>query len=142
MNLTEEQIAFINKYCPEDCGIYSEPFGIPDKEKRLVIHHMFATGGMEGGNCWGGVAHSFTADYEEGIDGLAEIIQGILRVLIPEISFLDYAKLLKKTRSLIHSSDKSEWGYYGNYIDSTIEYIVLDEFYEKVKECLNEQQST
>ena len=124
MNETERKE--INNKCPYDQGIFTEPYGIPDTEKRLVLYTRYITGGADGGNCWGDGAQYF---YSDPPKDKWKVLDLYLKKFHPDISYLQY----KDIDDLIHSNENTEWEYYGNYTEYTIEYIVVEELEELLK---------
>ena len=125
MRISKEQIEAINKQCPMDWqvneqGIFSQPYGIPDKIKSPVIYMRWETGGVSGGSCWDS---SDPQPYEISETPEFEALDITIKELAPNISYLMYRKIEK----LIKDSTITEWEYYGNCTDFGIKYIVLDD---------------
>ena len=122
MRLTPEQIEEINGKCPYGQGIFKEPSCIPTHEKRPVLYTKYEVGGR-GGSCWDDedtVHEHYNTDPPKD---KWKVLDETLAILKPTISYLEY----KKIDSLIDSNEEREWGYYGDYTDEVIEYIVLEE---------------
>lgn len=121
MILTKEQIEKINKKCPYEQGIFTEPWGIPCKIKEPVIYTRYTTGGYQGGSCWGDEATYHT---EQEPANKFKVLDIILEELMPNITYLQYRKI----EQLIHTNEETHYEYYGNSTDSKVEYIKLSEF--------------
>jgi hypothetical protein len=125
MELTKDQIEEINKKCPYDQGIFREPFGIPNHIKELVIYTKWKSGGR-GGSCWDD-ENTINEHYsEDKPNDVYKVLELTLEVLKPGITFLQY----KKIEALIESNIETDYGYYGDYTEDTIEWI-------KVSDLLN-----
>lgn len=125
MQLTKEQIEEINKKCPYGQGIFREPFGIPNEIKELVIYTKWESGGRPG-SCWDDedtVNEDYT--YDRPSDGF-KVLDLTLKVLKPEVTLLQF----KEIQNLVHSNQTTEYGYYGDYTEDTIEWIVLSDLYK------------
>ncbi len=128
MKLTVEDIKEINSMCPENQGVFSEPNGIPVDVKTPVVYMRWETGGWRGGSCWeGGVAKPY--QNEEGKPKF-KVLDLVLKKLKPDISFLDFREI----EELIHTNSETDREYYGNSTDYDIEYIILSELEEKIKQ--------
>lgn len=124
MELTQEQIEAINKECPYNQGVFREPYGIPVKIKEPVIYCRYETGGYSGGSCWD---DSDPQPYsEEPPKDRMKVLELVLKVLKPQISFLEYRMI----EGLIQDNSETEYEYYGNSTDWKIEYIKLSDLYE------------
>jgi hypothetical protein len=119
MEITEEEIVEINNKCPEDQGIFVEPYGIPVDVKEPVVYMRYETGGWRGGSCWDKKAQPYTKDERPSFD----VLDILLNKIKPNISYLDY----KKIEKLIQTNEDTEREYYGNSTDYKIEYIILSE---------------
>jgi len=114
--MTEIQIAQINKLCPmqwqeNEQGIFTEPWGIPDNIKVPVIYMRWEIGGTCGGSCWD------TSDpqpyMKDNPQPKFECLDLVLKELMPNISLIQF----RDVENLIHSTEKTEWEYYGNCTD-------------------------
>jgi hypothetical protein len=125
MRLTEEDIKVINKSLKDSWnqGIFTEPNWIPDDIKEPVIYMRWESGGVSGGSCWD---DSDPRPYNIDERPAFEVLDSVLMKLCPNISYLTY----KKVETLIRSNSKTEWEYYGNCTDWTVEYVVLSELYK------------
>ncbi len=125
--LTEQDIAEINDSKEIDSwysGIFKEPFGVPNTEKRLLVYSRYESGGVSGGSCWDSSnPQPYTSERPKNH---MKILDLVLEKLCPNITYLDY----KKISELIVNSEISEYEYYGNSTDWVIEYIPLDELYK------------
>ncbi len=125
MELTQSQIEAINNECPYGQGIFREPFGIPNDIKELVIYSKW-TSGSKGGSCWDDEntirEHE---DYDRPDDAFI-VLDLTLKVLRPNTTFLEYRML----EGLRDSNAETDYGYYGDYTEDTIEWIKLSDLYE------------
>ena len=125
MELTQSQIEAINKECPYGQGIFREPFGIPNNIKELVIYTKWESGGR-GGSCWDD-EHTVNEHYNKSRPNDAfKVLDLTLKALKPEITFLQFREI----EALIDSNTKTDYGYYGDYTEDTIEWIKLSDLYE------------
>lgn len=125
MELTKEQIESINNECPYNQGIFKEPFGIPDFIKELVIYTRWTSGGKPG-SCWDDentVNESYSSSRP---DDAFKVLDLTLKALKPDITFLQYREIER----LIDSNEKTDYGYYGDYTEETIEWIKLSDLYK------------
>lgn len=90
------------------------------------IYIEWVVGGMTGGSCWGGEPYARDSDPEPEFEELLLILE----TLTPKISLLDF----KKVEKIIQTTDGGESGYYGNYTNTKIKYIVLKDLYDKLVE--------
>lgn len=125
MELTQTQIEAINKECPSGQGIFREPFGIPNNIKELVIYTKWESGGR-GGSCWDD-ENTVNEHYDKSRPNDAfKVLDLTLKVLKPEVTFLQFREI----EALIDSNTKTDYGYYGDYTEDTIEWIKLSDLYE------------
>lgn len=110
----------INKGCPYNQGIFTEPYGIPIHIKEPVVYTRYEIGGYSGGNCWGDEATRYE---EEPPKDKWKVLDLLLRETAPTITYLQY----KEIEGLIHTNEETQYGYYGNSTDERIEYIILRE---------------
>lgn len=120
MKITKQDIEEINKACPHDQGVFSEPYGISISIKEPVIYMRWEVGGI-GGRGYGG---------EKGYVKSGEpkprfkALNLVLRKMKPDITFLQFGDV----EDLIKAVNYSDGGnYYGNSSDYAIEYIILSE---------------
>ena len=128
MKLTQEQIEDINDECTYGQGIFMEPFGIPNSIKELVIYTKWNSGGR-GGSCFDDedtVNEEYLLDRP---DNAFEVLDLVLKALKTEITFSQ----LKEIESLFDSNTESDYGYYGDYTEDTIEWIKLSDLYKVLK---------
>ncbi len=128
--ISKEQIEKINKACPSGQGIFIQPNGIPTSIKEPVIYTSYLSGGVTGGSCWGSDTRPFVTDDQ---DNEWEVLDITLSEIYPEISYLNYKKILK----LVNTESYRDSDYYGNYDEYKIKFILLSEF-EKLIEKLNQ----
>jgi len=125
MELTKEQIEAINNECPYNQGIFKEPFGIPDFIKELVIYTRWTSGGRPG-SCYDD-ENTVNESYSSSRPNDAfRILDLTLKAINPNITFLQY----KEIEGLINSNKKTDYGYYGDYTEETIEWIHLFDLYK------------
>lgn len=124
--MSPELIKEINANCPEDQGIFKEPYGL-DWIKEPVIYMRWVSGGVSGGSCWGTEHSPRTPDKKPQFKAL----DLVLKELKPNITFLEFREI----EGLIQSSDNNEYAYYGNRYDYTMEYVIISEL-EKALEAL------
>lgn len=123
MELAQSQIEAINKKCPENQGIFKEPYGIPVHIKEQVIYSRYEIGGVHGGNCHDeSVNESYVVPPPKD---RMKVLEFALKELRPQISFLEYRMI----EGLIHDNEETEYEYYGNSTDWKIEYIKLSDLY-------------
>jgi len=119
--MNKEQIDAINKECPYNQGIFTEPYGIPVKIKEPVIYCRYKTGGYIGGSCWD---DSDPRQYTEAVPkDRFKVLDLILQFIFPDIKYLQY----KEIEELIHDNEEAEYEYYGNSTNWKCEYIILSE---------------
>jgi len=127
MQLTKEQIESINKEAPNEWGeneqgIFKQPNGIPIDEKEHVIYMRWLSSGMSGGNY-----HGDSASYFEKNKPEFEVLELVLLVLKPDLSFLQFRKLKRDIKDLIKTNSDTEREYYGNCSDFEIRYIPVSD---------------
>ena len=124
MELTKEQIEKINKECPYEQGIFTEPYGIPNHIKEPVIYCKWESGGVSGGSCWDSSdPRDYTSDAPKD---KMKVLDITLKELKPNLTFLEFRMI----EGLIQNSQETEWEYYGNCTNWVIEYIKLSDLYE------------
>jgi hypothetical protein len=124
MELTNEQIEKINKDCQEGQGVFKEPFGIPNHIKGLVVYTKWESGGCDA-SC-DDDEYTVNEPYiSNRPKDCFDVLDKVIKVLCPEktISYSD----LNKIKSLIDSNEETDYGYYGDYTEETIEWILLDD---------------
>jgi len=113
----------VNKECPENQGIFSEPYCIPVDIKEPVLYTRYETGGVTGGSY-----HEYSCNRDYSKDEPSnkwEVLDIAIRKLKPDNSFLysDYKKILE----LVHDNTDTDIEYYGNYTHWRVEYILLSD---------------
>jgi hypothetical protein len=134
MELTQTQIEAINKECPYGQGIFREPFGIPNNIKELVVYAKWTSGGR-GGSCWDD-ENTVNEHYDcyRPSDAF-KVLDITLKVLRPDITLLEYREI----EALKQSNTETDYGYYGDYTEDTIEWIKLSDLYEAVDKIKREE---
>lgn len=130
--MDEKLIKEINDECPDDQGIFSEPYGIPNSVKELVVYCRYETGGYSGGSCWEEDTERYSV--EEPKDAM-KVLEILLEKIAPKITYLQFRKI----EAMVQDSDETKWEYYGNSTDYRIQYIVLAEL-EKFLNEINEDE--
>lgn len=100
---------------------------LPTLEDYLYIEWM--SGGVTGGDCWGGTADSYVTGEPE--PEFTEF-DGIIELVAPDITFLKYKQLIKK--NIIKQDSYSVDEYYGNSTNYSYKYIKLSDYYEALKD--------
>lgn len=124
MKLTEEDIKEINSKVADSWneGVYTEPNHMPVHIKEPVIYMRWSSGGVSGGSCWD---DSDPQPYDNDKPKFT-VLDLVLKKLKPDISYLDY----KKVEELICDNQDTEYEYYGNCTNYTVEYITLSSLYK------------
>lgn len=123
--LIEDQIEAINKKCPYNQGVFKEPFGIPNHIKEPVIYTRWESGGL-GGSCWDD-ENTVNEPYERSRPANAyEVLGLVLEIVKPDVTFLQMRKIVW------NDNTKTDYGYYGDYTEETIEWIVLSDLYKEL----------
>ena len=124
--MEQELIDKINALCPEDQGIFIEPFGC-DGITEPLIYMRWITGGENGGGY-------HENDYRHWFDGDNKPSFFVLDLVLQELaSNLTYIQI-EKIQKLNYSSDEDEYpDYYGNYNAYGIEYIKLSDLEQLLK---------
>lgn len=90
---------------------------------RTALTVEWQTGGMSGGNCWGGEPNwPLDSDPEPGFNELDEILMKIC----PDIGLLQYRKI----EQLIQRTSRHEPDYYGNFTTFGVKSIEIDALWE------------
>jgi len=141
MILSKEQISEINMKCQTlrlyDQGIFVQGNGIPLHIKEPCIYSRYNSGGRPG-TCWDNedtVNEIYTLDPPSDH---FKVIDIILEVVCPNIS----ANSRLMINDLIDKNVDTEYGYYGDYDEWTVEFIVLSDLYvflrdHKLEQILN-----
>lgn len=130
MELTQEQISRINYLCPEDQGVFTEPWAIPSHIKEPVIYMRYTTGGMRGG---GYHEDSFlrpfdTGDPEPTLIVLDYVLEELgVKLTVPLFTAINNCRVIE------NEDDGAD--YYGNRTDWGIHYILMSDVYD----CINQQ---
>ena len=132
MILTEQDIKEINKKCPYNQGIFFEPFGIPDNIKELVIYTKWESGGRPG-SCW----DDENTINEEYYNDRPSDAYYVFHILLEKFGIDMKDSTIEQ---YLDSNDNTEYGYYGDYTEDTIEWIKLDKFCEIVNRLLRENK--
>ena len=130
MQLTQTQIEAINKECPYGQGIFREPFGIPDHIKDLLIYTKWESGGRPG-SCWDDENTVNEEYYRSRPNDAFMVLDLTLKALKVDAKFFKF----KDIKSLIHSNTETDYGYYGDYTEDTIEWIKLSDLYQAIREA-------
>lgn len=92
----------------------------------------WCTGGVTGGNCWGGEANqSLTPDPEPEL----EMIDDILSMIMPSITFLEYRKIMKA--NVVEYNHYSQREYYGNSTDYCKKTLNLRALFDVLRELMD-----
>lgn len=130
--MTQDQIDRINSLCPEDQGIFKEPWGIDTKEKRAVVYMRWCTGGMEGGGYHeSSYLHPYTGNSRPAFFAL----QAVLKELGVDPIMENSAIVKNLTQEVNYLTDNED--YYGNYDNYDVEYIVLEDLEQAIWHILN-----
>jgi hypothetical protein len=124
--MKQELIEKINKQCPYNQGIFTEPYCIPVQIKEPVVYMRYETGGTSGGSCW---SDSNPVPYSKTNVPEFEVLDLVVQELCPNISYLQY----KQINKLKKNNEDTEYEYYGNSTDWKVEYIILSELEELLK---------
>lgn len=112
---------------------YNTSFSLASRKSRksnldYYLVSEWCSGGLEGGNCWGEGGHSaMNGEPEPEFDDL----DIVLELFCPDITFLQYKKLLPK---IIKTGERTSYEYYGNYTNYAIKYVSLRELYDALEE--------
>jgi hypothetical protein len=91
----------------------------------LVIYTKWESGGRPG-SCWDD-EDTENEDYTcDRPSDAFKVLDLTLKVLKPNVTFLQY----KEIQNLVNSNQTTDYGYYGDYTEDTIEWIVLSDLYE------------
>lgn len=124
MLLTQEQILEINRLCPSDQGIFEEGNGIPLHIKEACIYSRYHSGGRPG-SCYDD-ENTVNEEWSCGPPhDHFQVIDIILSIICPNISEHD-RRLID---DLIDSNTDTDYGYYGDYEQWTVEFIILSDLY-------------
>lgn len=85
-----------------------------------TIEVRWTTGGMTGGNCWGGKANcSISSDPEPEFEDLDRILEQAC----PQIGFIQYKRIVQ---DIVKYDRKTSYEYYGNYYNYSIKTVNLE----------------
>lgn len=122
----EDFIAWVKKENYEDS--YHKD---SSKTETDFAEESWEVGGQSGGSCWDDGDSSYYS-----IPGEPEpdkyLLDSILELVKPGISFLTYRKIRE---NVISYSEYSQNDYYGNYTDYRIRYIDLSKLYDMIYEA-------
>lgn len=123
MKLTSKDIIEINGKVLDSWneGVFTEPSYIPIAVKEPVVYMRWVSSGASGGDCWGDEAEYFTGDKPK-----FNVLELTLEKIKPGLTYLEF----KKVEGAIESNFESNYEYYGNYDDYSIEWITLSKIYE------------
>lgn len=114
------------------CGIAPETKG--KMNLPVLVSERWVTGGKCGGNCWGDTADSPVETEDESS---FESLDNFLEDIAPELTFIEYRKLVGK----IQYGDYTQGEYYGNYYEYSFKYIKHEDLIEFL-ESINEDKKT
>lgn len=125
MELSEDQIKEINEKCPYDQGIFKEGNGIPLHIKEYCVYSRYRSG-YKPGSCWDdentvNEYHPLSAPSDH-----FKVLDIVLSYLRPNITFLEHRMI----SGLIDNNTDTEYGYYGDFDEYTVEFIKLSDLYE------------
>lgn len=123
MVVTKEIIERVNKECPDNQGIFIEPYCIPTHIKEPVIYSRYEIGGYSGGSCWN---DSNPRPYTSiPPTNKMEVLEILLKYTKPDISFLEFRRLISQH---LKTNQETEYEYYGNSTEWEVEYITISDF--------------
>lgn len=96
------------------------------REYTKELHIEWLTGGMRGGNCWGGEPQrieSWELDNEPDFESLDEVLEHFA----PQITFMEYKRL---NQVVVEEDSRFEPDYYGNSSEYTIKKVELKKLYK------------
>lgn len=120
--MTQETIDKINKECPEDQGIFTEPYGIDTNVKEPVVYMRWCVGGMKGGGY-------HEDSYRRPFDGDGRPLFFALQRVLLELGvdpIMENSGIVQRLTREANQYNCNE-DYYGNYEDYEVAYIVLSE---------------
>jgi hypothetical protein len=98
-------------------------------EGKLEV--TWTTGGMTGGSCWNDGVEDPHYPVEAEEEPEFEALDKVLEALCPQITFLQYKKLVK---SVVSRDATSENEYYGNYYDKMTKSVDLNVLKQYLKQ--------
>ncbi len=130
---------FLEVVC-ETCSVYRESgtsyrkyyewISHKDKNRPTSDDFLYAEwniGGMGGGDCWGGVADRYTTNE---VPGDLEDIDKVLEAVAPNISFIQYKRIIA---DVVKTGDYSRHEYYGNSSDYVYKTCRIRDLYDALK---------
>ncbi len=104
---------------------FEESVYVPYKKevKGPLLSISWVTGGMSGGSCWGHQPEQIDSEPEPKF----EVLDKVLQIVCPTISYLSYRKI---ESDLIKEGSNGDSGYYGNYTNYAIKYLLLKDLYD------------
>lgn len=104
-------------------------YAAEQKEPRdCWIVNKWQSGGQSGGSCWGAEHHSVEGESEPDFIALDDL----LAVVIPDISYLEYKKLMR-TVNVVEKIQRDSGDYYGNYDEYTYKAIHVTDLYNAIQ---------
>lgn len=94
-----------------------------------VLYTSFETGGVQGG---GWRDDSTTERYTKSYDAEFHALDSALEMICPEITFLQYKKLLRS--DIIKTTEFTENEYYGNSTDYSVKYVETEKLFNYLKD--------
>lgn len=91
----------------------------------LILYKSWISGGVSGGNCWGSDPTPFIGDPEPEF----EIIDNVLQIINPSITYLNYKKLFKELENEMFTIHTTDYEYYGNSTDYSYQCIYFSKLY-------------
>ena len=118
--MTQEKIQDINTRCPDDQGIFKEPFGL-ESIKEPVVYMRWLRGRWSGGGYWDGAE----LEHEEGDpEPSFVVLDMVLKELYPSIGYVHY----KEIEAMLNEDDgEDNRDYYGNCEEYYFKWIVLSD---------------
>ena len=136
MKITREEFnAFLSTLPREGYYVESDYFNYQGKEYvDSPLSFGWEESGASGGDCWGGEAHWYMNDGDDGArENFDKNLNAILEKFLPEITYLKVDKLKSMVKTGLYTNTE----YYGNY--SNHETITLSE--DKLFDFINEELS-
>jgi len=116
---------------------YSSEYSICQQEgweNDVLFSSSWKTGGVTGNSCWGTknepVSPETPPDFIQGLDNFLEAVK-------PDMSFMQYRKLLASSQKSGSYSDRSD--YYGNYYDYSYKAVSCNELFTKMAELFPQE---
>jgi len=123
---TENKSTYGGKYFTYNC-LYKKELTMKDG-----FYCKWVSGGQTGGSCWdtGDAVHRPVSADQESED-LEKYLEEVLGELCPNLSFLQYKRLM---RDLVERGETSESEYYGNYTEYSFKWAPLQKIYDRLVE--------